>query len=172
MDNEFIFEKIKKQIENLENNQVILIIITIILIYFLLTKTQRGREVKKKFRILPKLIPLEEKYETEIEEPEELDGSNRQLKGEIIKNEHHILNELLGNKEPEELDNFNEDDALIFKEQEETMPLPNQNFGDMKKHINSASETQEYCSSCNKPVKSEWKACPFCGEFLEIYEEN
>jgi len=171
VDSGFILEKIKKQIEDLENNQAIsIIIIAIILLYFLLTKTQRGREVRKKFRILPKLIPLEEEYETEIEEPEELDGSNRQLKGEIIENEHHILNELLGNKEPKELDDFNEEDALIFKEQEETMPLPNQNFGDMKEHINSASETQEYCASCNKPVKSEWKACPFCGEFLEIYE--
>ena len=171
MDSGFILGKIKKQIEDLENNQVILIIIiAVILLYLLLTKTQRGREVRKKFRILPQLVTLEEKYETEIEEPEELDGSNRQLKGEIIQNEHEILNELLGNKEPDELDNFNEEDVLFFKEQEESMPLPNQNFGDMKEHIKSASESQEYCASCNKPVKSEWKACPFCGEFLEIYE--
>ena len=172
MDNGFILEKIKKQIEDLDNNQVILIIvIAVILLYLLLTKTQRGREVRKKFRILPQLIPLEEEYETEIKEPEELDGSNRQLKGELIENEHDILNELLGNKEPEELDDFNEEDALLFKEQEETMPLPNQNFGNMNEHNNSASENQEYCASCNKPVKSEWKACPFCGEFLEIYED-
>ncbi len=94
MDSGFILEKIKKQIEDLDNNQVILIIvIAVILLYLLLTKTQRGREVRKKFRILPQLIPLEEEYETEIKEPEELDGSNRQLKGEIIENEHHILNE-------------------------------------------------------------------------------
>ena len=172
MDNGFILEKIKKQIEDLDNNQVILIIvIAVILLYLLLTKTQRGREVRKKFRILPQLIPLEEEYETEIKETEELDGSNRQLKGELIENEHDILNELLGNKEPEELDDFNEEDALLFKEQEETIPLPNQNFGNMNEHINSASENQEYCASCNKPVKSEWKACPFCGEFLEIYED-
>jgi hypothetical protein len=22
-------------------------------------------------------------------------------------------------------------------------------------------------TECKKPVKTEWKACPFCGEFLE-----
>ena len=126
---------------------------------------------RRKFKILPKLIPLEEEYGIEIKEPENLDGSNRQLKGEIIQNEHDILNELLGNNEPEKLDGFDEQDAVIFKEQEETIPLPNQNFGDMKEHTNSASENQEYCASCNKPVKAEWKACPFCGEFLEIYED-
>tara|TARA_B110000438_G_scaffold242340_1_gene241862 strand:+ start:123 stop:641 length:519 start_codon:yes stop_codon:yes gene_type:complete len=172
VDNGTALEEIKKQIESLESNQIILIVVVaVILLYLVLTKTQRGRDVRKKFRILPKLIPLEEEYEAEIEEPENLDGSNRQLKGEIIENEHDILNRLLGNNEPEELDGFNEDDAAIFKEQEETMPLPNQNFGDMKEHNNSASENQEYCASCNKPVKPEWKACPFCGEFLEIYED-
>lgn len=172
MENRFALEEIRKQIEDLENNQVILIIgIAVILLYLVLTKTQRGREVRKKFRILPKLIPLEEEYETEVEEPENLDGSNRQLKGEIIENEHDILNVLLGNKEPGKLDGFNEEDDLIFKEQEETIQLSNQNFGDMKEHINSATENQEYCASCNKPVKPEWKACPFCGEFLEIYED-
>lgn len=172
MDNGTALEETKKQIESLESNQIILIVVVaVILLYLVLTKTQRGRDVRKKFRILPKLIPLEDEYEAEIEEPENLDGSNRQLKGEIIENEHDILNRLLGNNEPEELDGFNEDDAAIFKEQEETMPLPNQNFGDMKEHNNSASENQEYCASCNKPVKPEWKACPFCGEFLEIYED-
>ena len=171
MDNEFILEKIKKQIEDFENNQIILIIvIAVILLYLLLTKTQRGRDVRKKFRILPKLIPLEEEYESEIEEPKELDGSNRQLKGEIIENEHDILNELLGNNEPKELDDFNEEDAVFFKDQKETMPLPNQNFEDMKGQLNSANENQEYCAECNNPVKPEWKACPFCGEFLEVYE--
>ena len=172
MDNRLALEEIRKQIEDLESNQIIIIIgIAVILLYIILTKTQRGREVRKKFRILPKLIPLEEEYVTEIKEPENLDGSNRQLKGEIIQNEHDILNDLLGNNVPEKLDGFNEEDAVIFKEQEEIMPLPNQNFGNMNEHINSATENQEYCASCNKPVKSEWKACPFCGEFLEIYEE-
>ena len=172
MDNGILLEEIKKQIESLDSNQVLLIVlIAVILLYLVLTKTQKGREVRKKFRILPKLIPLEEDYEAEIEEPENLDGSNRQLKGEIIENEHDILNKLLGNKEPEKLDGFSEEDAIIFKEQEETIPLPNQNFEGMKGHNNSASENQEYCASCNKPVKVEWKACPFCGEFLEIYED-
>lgn len=172
MDNGTALEEIKKQIESLDSNQIILIVVVaVILLYLVLTKTQRGRDVRKKFRILPKLIPLEDEYEAEIEEPENLDGSNRQLKGEIIENEHDILNRLLGNNEPEKLDGFNEEDAVIFKEQEETIPLPNQNFEDMKDHNNSASENQEYCASCNKPVKTEWKACPFCGEFLEIYED-
>ena len=172
MDNGTALEEIKKQIESLESNQIILIVVVaVILLYLVLTKTQRGRDVRKKFRILPKLIPLEDEYEAEIEEPENLDGSNRQLKGEIIENELDILNRLLVNNEPEKLDGFNEEDAVIFKEQEETIPLPNQNFEDMKDHNNSASENQEYCASCNKPVKTEWKACPFCGEFLEIYED-
>ena len=114
MDNRTLLEEIKKQIESLDSNQVILIVmIAVILIYLVLTKTQRGREVRKKFRILPKLIPLEEEYEAEIEEPENLDGSNRQLKGEIIKNEHDILNRLLGNNEPEELDGFNEQTNIV-----------------------------------------------------------
>jgi|TARA_B110000438_G_scaffold5641_1_gene5624 hypothetical protein len=172
VENKLSLEEIRKQIEGLDSNQVILIIgIALIMLYLVLTKTQRGRQVRRKFRILPKLIPLEEEYETYIEEPDNLDGSNRQLKGEIIENEHDILNKLLGNEGAEELEGFSEEDALIFKDQEETIPLPNQNFGDMKEHINSATESQEYCASCNKPVKPEWKACPFCGEFLEIYED-
>jgi len=36
--------------------------------------------------------------------------------------------------------------------------------------IDSAEERQEYCGNCNEPVKSEWKACPLCGEFLDEYE--
>ena len=93
MNNRLALEEIRTEIEKLENNQVILIIIiAVILLYLVLTKTQKGKEVRRKFRILPKLIPLEEEYEIEIEEPENLDGSNRQLKGEIIQNEHDILN--------------------------------------------------------------------------------
>ena len=89
-------EEIEKQIENLTNIHIILIVlICMFLIYILLTKTKKGRAVRKKFRILPKLIPLEDEYEADVKEPENLDGSNRQLKGEIIENEHEILNELL-----------------------------------------------------------------------------
>ncbi|MDP6334579.1 MAG: hypothetical protein QF479_08100, partial [Candidatus Poseidoniaceae archaeon] len=81
---EFIEDEILFEIENLTIQDVILILVAaLILVYFLLTKTRRGREVRKRFRILPKLMPLDDDYETNIEEPENLDGSNRQLKGEI-----------------------------------------------------------------------------------------
>ena len=97
-------EEIKKQIENLTTQDILLILgIGIVLLYIILTKTKRGRAVRKKFRILPKLIPIEEEYETEVKEPENLDGSSRQLKGEIIENEHKILNELLGQEGTEKL---------------------------------------------------------------------
>ena len=167
-----ILENIKNQIENLTIQDVILMLITaLILLYFLLTKTQRGREVRKRFRILPKLIPLDDDYETNIEEPENLDGSNRQLKGEIIDNEHKILNQLLGQEGTEELSGFEDEDAVPAEEQDQNVPLANQNFNSMSGEIKSISDEQEFCAECKKPVKAEWKACPFCGEFLEIYEE-
>ena len=166
-----ILENIKNQIENLTIQDVILMLITaLILLYFLLTKTQRGREVRKRFRILPKLIPLDDDYETNIEEPENLDGSNRQLKGEIIDNEHEILNQLLGQEGTEELSGFEDEDAVPAEEQDLNVPLANQNFNSMSGQIKSISDEQEFCAECKKPVKAEWKACPFCGEFLEIYE--
>ena len=166
-----ILENIKNQIENLTIQDVILMLITaLILLYFLLTKTQRGREVRKRFRILPKLIPLDDDYETNIEEPENLDGSNRQLKGEIIDNEHKILNQLLGQEGTEELSGFEDEDAVPAEEQDQKLPLANQNFNSMSGQIKSISDEQEFCAECKKPVKAEWKACPFCGEFLEIYE--
>jgi len=162
---------IKNQIENLKIPDIILIlVVTLIIFYFLLTKTQKGREVRKKFRLLPKLIPLDEEYETTIEEPENLDGSNRQLKGEIIDNEHVILNQLLGQEGTEELSGFDDEDAVPAKEQDQNIPLANQNFSSMEGQIKSVSDEQEFCAECNKPVKPEWKACPFCGEFLEEYE--
>ena len=138
--------------------------------YFLLTKTQRGREVRKKFRILPKLIPIDDEYETHVEEPENLDGSNRQLKGEIIENEHDILNDLLGQTGTKELSDFEDDDAISIEELDQEVPLPNQNFNSMSGQVKSISDEQEFCAECKKPVKPEWKACPFCGEFLEEYE--
>ena len=162
---------IKNQIENLTIQDVILMLITaLILLYFLLTKTQRGREVRKRFRILPKLIPLDDDYETNIEEPENLDGSNRQLKGEIIDNEHKILNQLLGQEGTEELSGFEDEDAVPAEEQDLNVPLANQIFKSMSGQTKSVSDEQEFCAECKKPVKTEWKACPFCGEFLEIYE--
>ena len=162
---------IKNQIENLKIPDIILIlVVTLIIFYFLLTKTQKGREVRKKFRLLPKLIPLDEEYETTIKEPENLDGSNRQLKGEIIDNEHEILNQLLGQEGTEELSGFDDEDAVPAKEQDQNIPLANQNFSSMGGQIKSVSDEQEFCAECNKPVKPEWKACPFCGEFLEEYE--
>ena len=34
--------------------------------------------------------------------------------------------------------------------------------------IKAAEKNQEYCETCNETVKPKWKACPNCGEFLEI----
>ena len=164
-----ILEYIKNQIENLTINYVILILVaSLILLYFLLTKTPRGREVRKRFRILPRLIPLDDDYETVIEKPKNLDGSNRQLKGEIIDNEHEILNQLLGQEGTEELSGF--EDAVPAEKQDLNVPLANQIFKSMSGQTKSVSDEQEFCAECKKPVKTEWKACPFCGEFLEIYE--
>ena len=171
MTNKLSFEEIKNQIENLTfENIIVLLVLSLIIIYFLLTKTNKGREVRKKFRILPKLIPIDEEYETNIEEPENLDGSNRQLKGEIIENEHKILNDLLGQTGTEELSGFQDDDAISIQEQDQEISLPNQNFSSMGGQVRSISDEQEFCAECKKPVKPEWKACPFCGEFLEEYE--
>ena len=165
-----MLEDIKNQVENLTIQDVILILVgALVLLYFILTKTQRGREVRKKFRILPKLIPLDDDYETDIDEPENLDGSNRQLKGEIIDNEHDILNQLLRQEGTEELSGFEDEDAVPAEEQ--NVPLANQNFNSMSGQVKSISDEQEFCAECKKPVKTEWKACPFCGEFLEIYED-
>ena len=167
-----MIEDITNQIEELTIQGVILILVAaLILVYFLLTKTQKGREVRKKFRILPKLIPLDDDYETDIKETEDLDGSNRQLKGEIIDNEHDILNQLLGQEGTEELSGFEDEDAVPAEEQDRNIPLANQNFNSMSGQIKSVSDEQEFCAECKKPVKAEWKACPFCGEFLEIYED-
>ena len=167
-----MIEDITNQIEELTIQGVILILVAaLILVYFLLTKTQKGREVRKKFRILPKLIPLDDDYETDIEETEDLDGSNRQLKGEIIDNEHDILNQLLGQEGTEELSGFEDEDAVPAEEQNQNIPLANQNFNSMSGQIKSVSDEQEFCAECKKPVKAEWKACPFCGKFLEIYED-
>ena len=78
-------EEIKNQIENLTTQNILLMLgIGIVLLYILLTNTKRGRAVRKKFRILPRLIPIEDDYETDVKKPENLDGSSRQLKGEII----------------------------------------------------------------------------------------
>ena len=164
-----MLEDIMNQVENLKIQDVILIlVVALVLLYFILTKTQRGREVRKKFRILPRLIPLDDDYETDIDEPENLDGSNRQLKGEIIDNEHDILNQLLRQEGTEELSGFEDEDAVPAEEQDQNIPLANQNFNSMSGQIKSISDEQEFCAECKKPVKNEWKACPFCGVFLEI----
>ena len=164
--------KIIQEIEKLALEQVILILISLLIfIYLILTKTKRGRSVRKKFRVLPQLIPIDDEYETEIKKPQHLDGSSRQLKGEIIEDEHKILNELLGQKNTEELSGFDEEDATTIEEQDMNVPLHNQNFSSMKGKVTNAADEQEFCAECKKPVKPEWKACPFCGEFLEIYED-
>jgi len=165
-------EEIKTQIENLTTQSIILMLgIGMVLLYISLTKTKRGRAVRKKFRILPRLIPIEDEYETEVKKPENLDGSNRQLKGEIIENEHEILNKLLKQEGTEKLEDFEEDEAMAIHEHDENIPLANQNFSSMGGQIKSVSDEQEFCAECKKPVKPEWKACPFCGEFLEEYED-
>ena len=164
--------KIIQEIEKLALEQIILILISsLIFIYLILTKTKKGRSVRKRFRVLPQLIPIDDEYETEIKKPQNLDGSSRQLKGEIIEDEHKILNELLGQKNTEELSGFDEEDAATIEEQDMNVPLHNQNFSSMKGKVTNAAEEQEFCAECKKPVKPEWKACPFCGEFLEIYED-
>ena len=165
-------EEIKTQIENLATQSILLMLgIGMGLLYIILTKTKRGRAVRKKFRILPRLIPIEDEYETEVKKPENLDGSNRQLKGEIIENEHEILNKLLKQEGTEKLEDFDEDEAMSIHEHDENIPLANQNFSSMGGQIKSVSDEQEFCAECKKPVKPEWKACPFCGEFLEEYED-
>ena len=169
----FIKDEILFEIENLTIQDVILLLVAaLIFLYFLLTKTKIGREVRKKFRILPKQIPIDDYYEVEIEEAEDIDGSSRQLKGEIIQNEHDVLQRLLGQDTPEELNQFSDTDATVLVDEEETMPLSNQNFPDIKGRVENAVDNLEFCESCSKPVKKEWKACPFCGEFLEIYEND
>ena len=158
----------------LPNDSPILFVggVCLFLFYDLITGTKRGRQVRRKFRILPQLIPMDDYYEVEIEEPEDIDGSSRQLKGEIIQNEHDVLQSLLGQDTTEELNQFNDTDATVLVDEEETMPLANQNFQEIKGRVENAADNLEFCESCNKPVKKKWKACPFCGEFLEIYEDD
>ena len=158
----------------LPNDSPILFVggVCLFLFYDLITGTKRGRQVRRKFRILPQLIPMDDYYEVEIEEPEDIDGSSRQLKGEIIQNEHDVLQSLLGQDTTEELNQFSDTDATVLVDEEETMPLANQNFQEIKGRVENAADNLEFCESCNKPVKKEWKACPFCGEFLEIYEDD
>ena len=158
----------------LPNDSPILFVggVCLFLFYDLITGTKRGRQVRRKFRILPQLIPMDDYYEVEIEEPEDIDGSSRQLKGEIIQNEHDVLQSLLGQDTTEELNQFSDTDATVLVDEEETMPLANQNFQEIKGRVENAADNLEFCESCNKPVKKKWKACPFCGEFLEIYEDD
>ena len=173
MAEELNIEELRKVIEDLDNQQVILIVvITTLLFYLILTKTQRGREVRRKFRILPKLMPLDDYNDIEIKNPEKIDGSQRQLKNEIIDNEHAILQNLVGEDSPEILSGFDEGDITTIPEEEENIPLANQNFTSIKGKIENVAKSLEYCAECGKPVKEEWKSCPYCGEFLEVYEEE
>jgi rRNA maturation endonuclease Nob1 len=77
----------------------------------------------------------------------------------------------LGQEGTEELIEFEDKDAVPAEEQDRNVPLANQNFNSMSGQIKSVYDEQEFCAECKKPVKAEWKACPFCGEFLEIYED-
>ena len=71
----------------------------------------------------------------------------------------------------EKLEDFDEEDTMSIHEHDENIPLANQNFSSMSGQVKSVSDEQEFCAVCKKPVKPEWKACPFCGEFLEEYED-
>ena len=135
------------------------------LLYDLISGTKRGKKVSKKFKILPKLFPLEE-----IEEKEQVDGTTRQVTKEIIENEHELLEELVSNTSPNKLDELEEGYGEKLSNMDEKRPLANQNFPEFQGRIDSAEEDQEYCGNCNEPVKKEWKACPLCGEFLELYD--
>ena len=139
--------------------------IFLFILYDLISGTKRGKKVSKKFKKIPKLFPLEE-----FEEKEQVDGTARQVTKEIIDNEHEILEELIGNLSPNNLDELEEGYGEKLSKMDEKMPLANQNFPELGGQIDSAEEDQEYCGNCNEPVKKEWKACPLCGEFLEVYE--
>ena len=78
MTNVLSLEEIKKQIENLATQDILLMLgMGIILLYILLTKTKRGRAVTKKFRNFPNLITIEEDYETEVKKPKNLDENTK-----------------------------------------------------------------------------------------------
>ena len=85
-------EGIRKQIENLENQQIIFIlVVTLLLFYLILTQTQRGIAVRKKFRILPKLIPLDDYDEIQIKEPEKIDGRTKRVEGKTVPKSDNII---------------------------------------------------------------------------------
>ena len=149
----------------IETSIPIVLVIFLFLSYDLISGTKRGKKVSKKFKIIPKLFPIEE-----IKEKEQVDGTTRQVTKEIIDNEHEILEELVGNLSPSNLDELEEGYGEKLSKIDENMPLANQNFPELGGRIDSAEEDQEYCGNCNEPVKNEWKACPLCGEFLEVYE--
>jgi len=149
----------------IETSIPIVFVTFFILSYDLISGTKRGKKVSKKFRIIPKLFPLEE-----IEEKEQVDGTTRQVTKEIIDNEHEILEELVGNLSPSNFDELEGGYGEKLSNMDEKIPLANQNFPELGGQIDSAEEDQEYCGNCNEPVKKEWKACPLCGEFLEVYE--
>ena len=149
----------------IETSIPIVLVIFLFLSYDLISGTKRGKKVSKKFKIIPKLFPIEE-----IKEKEQVDGTTRQVTKEIIDNEHEILEELVGNLSSSNLDELEEGYGEKLSKIDENMPLANQNFPELGGRIDSAEEDQEYCGNCNEPVKNEWKACPLCGEFLEVYE--
>ena len=143
----------------------IVLLTFLFLSYDLISGTSRGKKVSKKFKVIPKLFPIEE-----IKENEQVDGTTRQVTKEIIDNEHEILEELVGNLSPSNLNEFEEGHGEKLSKIDENLPLANQNFPELGGKIDSAEEGQEYCGNCNEPVKNEWKACPLCGEFLEVYD--
>ena len=135
------------------------------LLFDLMSGNSNRKKTSNKFKKVAKLIPLEQAVEEES-----VDGTSRQVTKEIVSNEHELLEELLGNLGSDTSGRLEEGYGEKLSKMDEKLPLANQNFPEIEGKIDIAESNQEYCGSCNKPVKVEWKACPFCGEFLDEYE--
>ena len=145
---------------------MLFVFITLFFLFFDLMSGNSNRMKKtNKFKKVAKLIPLEQAVEEES-----VDGTSRQVTKEIISNEHELLDELIGNLGSSTSGELEEGYGEKLSEMDEKLPLANQNFPEIEGKIDVAESNQEYCGSCNEPVKGEWKACPFCGEFLDEYE--
>ena len=142
------------------------VFITLFFLFFdLMTGNSNRMKKTNKFKKVAKLIPLEQAVEEES-----VDGTSRQVTKEIISNEHELLDELIGNLGSSNSGELEEGYGEKLSKMDEKLPLANQNFPEIEGKIDVAESNQEYCGSCNEPVKEEWKACPYCGEFLDEYE--
>ena len=145
---------------------IFFVFITLFFLFFdLMTGNSNRMKKTNKFKKVAKLIPLEQAVEEES-----VDGTSRQVTKEIISNEHELLDELIGNLGSSNSGELEEGYGEKLSKMDEKLPLANQNFPEIEGKIDVAESNQEYCGSCNEPVKEEWKACPYCGEFLDEYE--